>query len=113
MRDEPVATILQEALEGYASGRFASQAEEQRFLNNQPEFMAKLPSGKVNKQTVPYLLEQLLHSGYYEAPSFGIPLRKGNHEGLISLETYEKAQLRQNPEKAQGKSLSVRSQGRA
>lgn len=36
--DEPLASILTEALEGYASGRFASQAEVKRFLESFPEF---------------------------------------------------------------------------
>ena len=94
VRDEPAATILQEALEGFASGRFASQAEMQQFLNGQPEFTQKLPSGKANKQTVSQILDQLLYSGHYEAPSFGISLRKGNHEGLVTLETFEKIQER-------------------
>jgi len=32
VRDEPVASIAQEALEGYASGRFQTQADVQAFL---------------------------------------------------------------------------------
>ena len=30
--DEPLASVIRMALEGYASGHFASQAEVQRFL---------------------------------------------------------------------------------
>jgi len=37
-RDEPVASILAEALEGYASGRFSSQVEVKRFLESKPDF---------------------------------------------------------------------------
>ncbi|MEO1611062.1 MAG: hypothetical protein AAFU55_01700 [Pseudomonadota bacterium] len=36
MRDEPRASILQEALEGYAGGRFETQAEVKRVLESQP-----------------------------------------------------------------------------
>ena len=36
VRDEPRASILQEALESYASGRFQTQVEVKRFLENQP-----------------------------------------------------------------------------
>ena len=32
VRDEPIASIVQEALEGFASGRFGSQVEVKRFL---------------------------------------------------------------------------------
>lgn len=38
VRDEPLASIVQEALEGYASGRFQLQAEVKRFLEAQPAF---------------------------------------------------------------------------
>ena len=37
VRDEPIASILVEALEGYASGRFDTQAEVKRFLEAQPD----------------------------------------------------------------------------
>lgn len=35
VRGEPVASIVQEGLEGYASGRLSSQTEVKRFLNRQ------------------------------------------------------------------------------
>ena len=35
---EPLASIIREALEGYASGRFQTQAEVARFLQSQPDF---------------------------------------------------------------------------
>lgn len=38
IRNEPLASIVQEALEGFAAGRFTSQAEVKRFLEAQPEF---------------------------------------------------------------------------
>jgi len=34
VRDEPMASIIQEALECYASGRFVSQAEVARFCKS-------------------------------------------------------------------------------
>mmetsp|Transcript_22904 Transcript_22904/g.38407 ORF Transcript_22904/g.38407 Transcript_22904/m.38407 type:complete len:223 (+) Transcript_22904:56-724(+) len=37
-RVEPVASIIQEGLEGYASGRITSQAELKRFFEAQPAF---------------------------------------------------------------------------
>jgi site-specific DNA recombinase len=39
VRDEPNASILQEAFEGYASGRFATQVEVKRFLERPPSGM--------------------------------------------------------------------------
>ncbi len=38
VRKEPMASIIQEALEGYASGRFQSQAEVKRYFESQPYF---------------------------------------------------------------------------
>ena len=38
VRHEPLASIVQEALEGYASGRFDLQAEVKRWLETQPAF---------------------------------------------------------------------------
>ncbi|GAB6044120.1 hypothetical protein [Endothiovibrio diazotrophicus] len=38
VRDEPIASILQEGLEGYASGRFQLQSEVKTFFESFPEF---------------------------------------------------------------------------
>ena len=38
MVSEPLAGIVKEALEGFASGRFQTQAEVKRFLDSKPEF---------------------------------------------------------------------------
>lgn len=38
VRDEPLASIITQALEGYALGRLDTQAEVKRFLEAQPEF---------------------------------------------------------------------------
>lgn len=42
IRNEPVATVVAEALEGYASGRFQTQVEVMRFLASRPEHPANL-----------------------------------------------------------------------
>jgi hypothetical protein len=36
--DEVLAPVVRQALEGYATGHFASQAEVQRFLERNPHF---------------------------------------------------------------------------
>jgi site-specific DNA recombinase len=41
--------------------------------------------------TVARMLRKVV-SGYVEAPEWGVALRKGQHEGLISFETYERIQ---------------------
>ena len=93
VRDEPVASIIQEALEGFASGRFQTQAEVKRFLEGQPAF-PKPRSGVVYNEQVNRLLNRVVYSGYVERPDWGVSLRQGRHEGLVSLETFQKVQER-------------------
>ncbi|NWH08517.1 MAG: recombinase family protein [Alphaproteobacteria bacterium] len=94
VRDEPLASILKEALEGYACARFETQVEVKRFLERQPEFPKDLPNGEIRNQRVADILNRPVYAGYIEAPNWGIGLRKGHHEGLISLETFERIQAR-------------------
>ena len=94
VRDEPNASVLQEALEGYASARFETQVEVKRFLERQPSFPKDLPNGEIRNQRVYDLLTRVVYAGYIEAPNWGVGLRKGQHEGLISFETFEKIQAR-------------------
>ncbi len=92
VRDEPFASIVQEALEGFASGRFSSQSEVTRFLESQPEFPKDLPNGKIRVWKITRMLTSPLYAGYIELEKWNIPLRQGKHEGLITLETYQKIQ---------------------
>lgn len=92
VRDEPVASIVAEALEGFANGRFASQYEVKRFLEAQPEFPKSGASGYVHPSKVKDMLQRVVYAGYVEAPMWGVSLRKGHHEPLISFATYERLQ---------------------
>ena len=94
VRDEPVASIIEETLVGFASGRFDSQIEVKRFLESQTGFPKDLPDGTIRHQRVKDLLKQPLYAGYLAAPKWDISLRKAQHEGLISFEVYQKIQQR-------------------
>ena len=94
VRDEPVASIVQEALEGFASGRFSTQAEVKRFLEAQPLFPKDLPNGLIRNQRVTELLSQSLYAGLISVPKWGIGTREARHEGLVSVTTFEKVQKR-------------------
>ena len=94
VRNEPYASILQEALEGYASGRFETQVEVKRFLERQPEYPKDLPNGEIRNQRVAEILTRPVYAGYIEVPNWNVSLRKGHHEGLISFETFDKIQKR-------------------
>ncbi len=107
VRAEPQASIIQEALEGYASGRFQIQAEVKRFLESRPEF-PRDSKGEVRAQRVTELLTRVTYAGYVESPDWGVSLRSGRHEGLISYETWQKIQhrLKENAKAPARKNLS-------
>ena len=94
VHDEPKASIVREALEGFASGRFQSQAEVVRYLEAQPEFPKDLPDGRIRAMTVKRMLEQILYGGYVSAPSWGISMREARHEGIVAKETFWRIQDR-------------------
>jgi site-specific DNA recombinase len=93
VRDEPFATIIQNALESYASGALATQVEVKRYLESFPEF-PRDASGEVRAQQAYDILTRMTYAGYVEAQSWGVTLRKGNHDALISFETHIKIKER-------------------
>lgn len=94
MRDEPFASVIQEGLEGFLIGRFGSQAEVQRFFEAHPVF-AKDRNGKVHPQRITDLMTRPVYAGLIENPAWGVSLRQGHHEPIISAETYNRIQDRQ------------------
>ena len=93
VRNEPLASIVQEALEGYASGRFQTQGEVKRFLEAQPDFPSKT-NGYARYQRISDLLSSPVYAGYVFARKWDVPLRKGHHTPLISFETFKKIEAR-------------------
>jgi site-specific DNA recombinase len=86
-------TFIRTALEGYASGRFQTQAEVARFLESQQDF-PKNRYGIVTIEAANRILNRVLYAGYIEAKMWNIPLRQGKHTGLVTLEIFEKIQER-------------------
>ena len=93
MRDDPAASILAEVMEGFASGRFHTTAEVRHFLEASPDF-PKWQSGKIGNDRAKNILTNPLYAGYVEYKPWGVELRKGQHEGLISYETFCRIQNR-------------------
>ncbi len=83
------ASIIQEALEGYASGCFQLQVEVKHFLESFPN-LPRDRKGEVRNQRVTDLLTKVLYAGYVESGDWEVSLRPGRHEGLITLETHKK-----------------------
>lgn len=91
VRDEPLASIIQEALEGFASDRFSAPVEVKIFFEGQPDF-PKDRKGEVHMQRVLDILNRQLYTGYFDYPDWQIGLTKGVHEPIISFETYRRIQ---------------------
>jgi len=91
-RKEPEASIIQEALEGYASGRFDSQAEVRRFLEPQPIMPTRNGKGEIHAWRITQMLTNPIYVGYIEVEKWNVALREGKHEGLIDFTTFEKIQ---------------------
>jgi len=91
VRDEPVGSVVQDALEGFASGRFDTQGEVKSFLEASIHF-PKDKRGEVHPQHVYDLLERALYAGYIDLPKWGISLQPAKHEPLISFETWQTIQ---------------------
>ncbi len=92
-RKEPMATIIQTALEGFACGKLETQAEVKRYLESAPEF-PKNARGEVRYEEVIRLLTRPIYAGYVHIPNWGLNMIKGQHAGLVSLATYQKVQQR-------------------
>lgn len=93
VRQEPLATLVQKGLEGFASGRFSSVVELRAFFAHHPDF-PRSRNGSIHLQRIIDMLHHLVYTGYYEFPQWGISLMKGKHEPIISYETYVKIQAR-------------------
>lgn len=91
--DDHFANVIRDAFEGYASGRFATQAEVKRFFEGFPD-LPYLKRGELKQQRVTDILTQPLYAGYICSENYGISWLKGQHEPLISVETFEKVQDR-------------------
>ena len=91
---EPDFSLIKEALEGYASGRFHTQQDVCNFLTKS-EY-----KGRGKKIYLTHfkekLAKQIVYAGYIEYPKWEVSRRKGHHQAAISLETFEKIQKKLN-----------------
>jgi DNA invertase Pin-like site-specific DNA recombinase len=93
--DEPKASMIRDALEEFASGRLDSKTTVVGFLRKRGYFPAKeQPRLSVELTLVTTMLRQTLYAGYVEYKPWGVAIRKGAHEGLVSLQTFLRVQER-------------------
>lgn len=93
--DEPKASIIREALNGFAFDRFPNQVDVQKFLESKG-FYHRKKHKKVHMEQVKRILTRILYTDYIEYKPRGITLRKGHHKGLISLDLYQRIQDKLN-----------------
>lgn len=89
--DEPKASIVREAFEGFASGRFLIQQDVQAFLTEK-KFCHRAEFKKVHLEQVKRILTRSLYAGIIDYPHWDIKSFQGKHEAIISLELFQKVQ---------------------
>lgn len=92
-REVPAATVVKAALEDYANGVLETQADVVRVLQDNPLF-PKDSTGIVRHSRVGEMLANCVYAGLVESPKWGLSRRQGLHEGLISVQTFQRIQDR-------------------
>ena len=80
---------------GFLGGSIESdtKAEVKRFFETHPEF-PRNKKGEITRQRATGILTQPLYTGFICSENYGLDWIKGQHEPLISLETFDKVQER-------------------
>ena len=93
VRDEPIASIIAEAFESFAAGRFETMAEVQRFLESQPAY-PRNSNGEVHFERAVEMFNRPVYAGHISYPDWGLSLLPGKHKPLVSLATWKTVQDR-------------------
>ncbi len=90
---EPLASIVKEAYEGYASGRFDGLTEVKRFLESQPAF-PRNSNDEVHIERVAEIFARPVYAGHITIEDWGLRLVPAKHKAIISLATWQAVQDR-------------------
>ncbi|GLQ36782.1 hypothetical protein GCM10007908_04020 [Rhizobium albus] len=93
VRDEPLASIIADAMEGFASGRLQTMTEVKRFLESQPAY-PRNQNHEVHIERVSEMFDRCVYAGHITYEDWGLRLIPGKHEPLISLQTWQTIQER-------------------
>lgn len=101
VRNEPSASYIQEALEGFASCRFLTQKDVLEFLKDKPLTIFGGRPVKLTFNAVNNILRNERYTGYfaYRNANCDIPYQKWAIDPIISIETFKKIQDRLNGKK--------------
>ncbi len=89
---EPYAGIYKMAIEGFADRTLGTLEDVRQFINS--EYKKSQLDKECSLNGARLILSQILYTGYVEYKPWGVGRRKGQHEGFISLDTYENVQAR-------------------
>lgn len=93
IKNEPLASIIQEAIEGFASRRFETQSEVKCFLESRPDY-PKDKNGEIHYQRITEIFSRPVYAGYIDLPDWGIHMQPAKHEPLVSFEVWNNLQIR-------------------
>lgn len=97
---EPLASIYKETIEKYANNELFTLDEVRNYIVKKYNELGLAKSLSINGARL--ILTELLYTGHMEYKPWEIEFKKGQHDGFISLETYNKVQ-----EKLLGKTKSA------
>ncbi len=90
--NEPYASIFKEAIEQFRDCVLLTMDEVMVFI--QKKYLQYGIQRKLVLNGVKFILSQPLYAGWVGYEPWGVPLKKGQHEGFISKETYDAVQAR-------------------
>ena len=98
-RCEPTASYLQNALEGFADGKYPTQKAVFDYLSHLEVVGPYKKSIRVTMNFVKNLLTNPKYTGYFEYSHWNIPYQKWMMEPIIDVETYHRIQDKLNGKK--------------
>lgn len=91
--DSALDSLVAEAFEGFSVGRFANVMDVVRFMARD----SRLPHERkacAHPQRVKEMFSRVLYTGHIEYLPWEVSLREGKHPAIISMQTFEKVQIR-------------------
>lgn len=98
-RNEPSATYIQEALEGFAKCRFVTQKDVFDFLKNKDLRTFNNKPVRLTMNVIKNILKNPVYTGYFSYKHWDISYQKWAIDPIISVDTYNKIKDRLNPKK--------------
>ena len=88
--DEPLASVYKQAIEKYRDYELNTLQEVRSFILRQ--YSAHGIERKLSLHGITSILTEPLYCGYMECRKWNLSLRRANHQGFISFETYQAVQ---------------------